>query len=112
LKDLRQKLQDTLHYTDDLLKGREPQHQPIRDNAELWQPLHACYQSMQECDMSIIANGRLRNTLHRARCFGIHLLRLDIRQEAGRHTKVMGELTRYLDLGNYEEWSESQRQDF
>lgn len=112
LKGLRHKLQETLHYTDDLLKGRESQHHPIRDNAELWQPLFACYQSTQESGMSIIAEGRLRDTLHRARCFGIHLLRLDIRQESSRHTQVMTELTRYLDLGNYDEWSEAQRQAF
>lgn len=112
LKQLRQKLQDTLHYTDDLLKGREPQHQPIQSNAELWQPLFACYQSMQDCGMSVIAEGKLADTLHRARCFGIHLLRLDIRQESSRHTQVLDELTRYLDLGSYQEWDEAERQAF
>lgn len=112
LKGLRQKLRATLDYTDDLLKGRSSPHQPIQNNEELWQPLYACYQSMLDCRMEIIANGNLQDTLHRARCFGIHLLRLDIRQEASRHSRAMGELTRYLELGDYEEWEEEKRQAF
>jgi phosphoenolpyruvate carboxylase len=110
LKDLRGLLQNTLQYTDDLLKGREPRGQPVLcDDAQLWEPLHACYQSLHDCRMGIIADGKLRDTLRRVRCFGIHLLRLDIRQEASRHTQVFGELTRYLQLGDYEQWPEAER---
>lgn len=113
LKDVRGLLQNTLQYTDDLLKGREPQnHQILSDDAQLWEPLYACYRSLHDCGMGIIADGKLRDTLRRVRCFGSHLLRLDIRQEAGRHTEVFVELTRYLELGDYGQWSEQQRVDF
>src|SRR5690606_37530614 len=72
----------------------------------------ACYQSLRDCGMGIIADGKLRDTLRRVRCFGIHLLRLDIRQEASRHSAVFAELTRYFGLGDYQEWDGAQRLDF
>lgn len=113
LKELRRLLQNTLQYTDDLLKGREPQSSEIlSDDAQLWEPLYACYRSLHDCGMGIIADGKLRDSLRRVRCFGSHLLRLDIRQESSRHTDVFAELTRYLELGDYQQWSEEQRIEF
>lgn len=110
LKELRTLLQHTLEYTDDILKGREPRsYEILSDDAQLWDPLYACYKSMRDCGMGIIADGKLRDTLRRVRCFGSHLLRLDIRQEASRHTEVFAELTRYLELGDYDKWSEEER---
>ena len=46
--------------------------------------------------MGIIANGDLLDTLRRVKCFGVPLVRIDIRQESTRHTEALGELTRYL----------------
>lgn len=113
LKELRQLLNNTLQYTDDLLKGREPRTtRVLTDEAQLWDPLHACYESLQACGMGMVADGKLRDTLWRVRCFGVRLLRLDIRQESDRHTEVFSELTRYLDLGDYRSWSESERVQF
>ncbi|MCW8194358.1 phosphoenolpyruvate carboxylase [Proteobacteria bacterium 005FR1] len=113
LKEVRSLLQNTLQYTDDLLKGREPQNSDIlSDDSQLWEPLYACYRSLHDCGMGIIADGKLRDTLRRVRCFGVHLLRLDIRQESSRHTQVFGELTRYLEIGDYESWSEQERIEF
>lgn len=113
LKELRSLLENTLEYTDDLLKGREPRsHEILSNDAQLWDPLYTCYESLRNCGMGIIADGKLRDTLRRVRCFGSHLLRLDIRQEAGRHTEVFVELTRYLELGDYQQWSEAERAGF
>lgn len=39
-------------------------------------------------------------------------VRIDIRQESTRHTEALGELTRYLGLGDYESWSETDKQAF
>ena len=41
-------------------------------------------------------NGDLLDTLRRVKCFGVPLVRIDIRQESTRHTEALGELTRYL----------------
>jgi len=62
--------------------------------------------------MGIIANGDLLNTLRRVKCFGVPLVRIDIRQESTRHSEALGELTRYLGLGDYESWSETDKQAF
>ena len=37
---------------------------------------------------------------------------LDVRQESTRHSDVIGEITTALGLGNYSEWSETDKQDF
>ena len=40
------------------------------------------------------------------------LTRLDIRQDAARHTEALDTITRYLGLGAYAEWSEERKQQF
>lgn len=39
----------------------------ITQNEQLWEPLYACYQSLQACGMGIIANGELLDTLRRVK---------------------------------------------
>ncbi len=82
------------------------------DNAQLWDPLYACYQSLIACNMKIIANGQLLDTLRRIRSFGLQLVRIDVRQESTRHTEAIAELTQYLGLGDYSQWSEEEKQQF
>ena len=84
----------------------------LQDNLELWQPLELCYQSLHACGMGVIADGDLLDTLRRAAAFGLFLVRLDIRQDAARHAAALAEITDYLGMGNYQEWSEQQRLDF
>ncbi|MGU2628278.1 phosphoenolpyruvate carboxylase [Escherichia coli] len=61
---------------------------------------------------SLDLNGDLLDTLRRVKCFGVPLVRIDIRQESTRHTEALGELTRYLGIGDYESWSEADKQAF
>lgn len=82
------------------------------DNAQLLRPLRLCYDSLLQTGLHTVANGALLDTLRRASCFGLELLKLDIRQDSERHARVLGELTRYLGLGDYESWQESERQAF
>ena len=84
----------------------------IWHNAQLLEPLLLCYQSLLDCGMAVIANGKLLDTLRRAYAFGLTLLKLDIRQDAGRHAQVFSELTQHLGLGDYGAWDESARQAF
>nr|MBA2817823.1 Phosphoenolpyruvate carboxylase [Candidatus Pantoea persica] len=62
--------------------------------------------------MGIIANGQLLDTLRRVKCFGVPLVRIDLRQESTRHTEAIAEVTRYLGLGDYESYSETDKQAF
>ncbi|KJF81329.1 phosphoenolpyruvate carboxylase [Photobacterium angustum] len=110
LKQLRNKLVHTRDNLDAKIHGQKPTSDiVIEDIAELWDPLYACYQSLHECGMAIIADGLLLDTLRRVKCFGVHLVRLDIRQESTRHSDVISELTRYLGLGDYDQWSEQDK---
>ncbi|PSW73059.1 phosphoenolpyruvate carboxylase [Photobacterium sp. GB-50] len=110
LKQLRNKLLHTRDNLDTKIHGQKPASDIIiEDIAELWDPLYACYQSLHECGMAIIADGLLLDTLRRVKCFGVHLVRLDIRQESTRHSDVISELTRYLGLGDYDQWSEQDK---
>lgn len=79
---------------------------------QLLKPLLLCDRSLRECGMEQIAAGRLQDTIRRAYCFGVTLLKLDIRQDAARHSAVFSELTRHLGLGDYAAWSEEDRQAF
>ena len=113
LRKLRTLLENTLVDIEDKLAGRLSQHlEIVCSDAQLWSPLHACYQSLHDCGMSSIADRSLLNALRRVKCFGVHLLRLDIRQESTRHSDVLAQLTSYLGLGDYNSWTEQQKQDF
>ena len=110
LKDLRTKLTHTRDVLDAKIKGLDaPSYGIIDDISQLWDPLYACYRSLHDCDMGIIADGLLLDVLRRIKCFGVHLVRLDIRQESTRHSNVISELTRYLGLGDYDQWSEQDK---
>lgn len=113
LRRLRALLSNTLVAINAELKGEEkPPGETLWHVDQLWQPLHACYQSLCQCGMELIAEGKLLDVLRRIKCFGVYLVKLDIRQESDRHTQVLSELTQYLALGDYSGWDEDARQDF
>lgn len=113
LKQLRVQLGDTLESLDAQMKGERTSNKTILTDADqLWAPLYACYQSLHACGMGIIAEGSLLDTLRRVKAFGAHLVRLDIRQESTRHSDVLSELTRYLGIGDYDQWSEQDKISF
>jgi phosphoenolpyruvate carboxylase len=113
LHRLELKLQHTLATLNDRLHDRPDSHEDIVESMDdVWDPLYACYESLHAKGMGLIADGSLLDILRRVRCFGSHLVRLDIRQESARHAEVFSELTRYLELGDYAQWDEAQRQAF
>lgn len=115
IKGLRSKLTKTVAYYGSLLEGRTPtisQDKILTQDEQLWEPLYDCYQSLHQCGMRIIANGDLLDCLRRVRCFGLSLSRLDIRQESTRHTDAIAEITRYIGLGDYSQWTEDDKQAF
>ncbi|PMG34745.1 phosphoenolpyruvate carboxylase [Vibrio splendidus] len=110
LKSLRTLLNNTLEVLDAKLHDVEvPKKETLQNIDQLWTPLYACYQSLHECGMGVIADGSLLDTLRRLKAFGVHLVRLDVRQESTRHSDVLSELTRYLGIGDYDQWSEQDK---
>ncbi|MDE1251725.1 phosphoenolpyruvate carboxylase [Vibrio aestuarianus] len=110
LKRLRTLLTETTEVLEAKINGQQlARKAPLQYIDQLWQPLLACYQSLHECGMGVIADGSLLDTLRRIKAFGVHLVRLDIRQESTRHSDVLSELTRYLGIGDYDQWSEQDK---
>ncbi|MFT6085205.1 MAG: phosphoenolpyruvate carboxylase [Glaciecola sp.] len=92
--------------------GVLPIEEWVSSNDELLIPLLCCYESLHECGMAVIAEGALKDAIRRVHSFGVNLLKLDIRQDSDRHADVFSELTRYLGLGDYAQWSEEDKQAF
>ncbi len=111
LKPLRERLLKQRTELENAINTEAHPPKPMSREA-LLAPLEACYDSLMECGIEVIANGRLLDTLRRAHCFGPHLIKLDIRQESGRHTGVLSALTRALEIGDYAQWDEAHRQEW
>ncbi len=74
------------------------------------EPLELCYRSLCETGDKSIADGSLLDFMRQVSCFGLSLVKLDIRQESERHTDVMDTITIHLGIGSYRDWPEEQRQ--
>lgn len=113
LRPLVRRCADTRDGIAQYLCGRPvDQSEWIQSNEELLEPLMLCYQSLVDSGLELTANGLLLDTIRRVKCFGVHLLRLDVRQDSQRHADVFSELTRFLGLGDYNQWSEADKQSF
>ena len=85
---------------------------PVLFTQDVVSPLQQCRTSLAEVGLSAIADGKLLDLIRRLDSFGAHLVTLDVRQESTRHSDVIGEITTALGLGNYSEWSETDKQTF
>nr|GEW02323.1 phosphoenolpyruvate carboxylase 4 [Tanacetum cinerariifolium] len=79
---------------------------------QLLQTLMLCYESLKSCGSGILADGRLADLIRRVSVFGMVLMKLDLRQESGRHSETLDAITEYLDMGTYSEWDEKKRIEF
>ncbi|MEO4049044.1 phosphoenolpyruvate carboxylase [Pseudomonas sp. CAU 1711] len=113
LKQLRERLRATRAWAEAALHGEaSPGPEVLHDNRELLEPLELCYHSLHACGMGVIAEGELLDCLRRVACFGLFLVRLDVRQDAARHAAALAEITDFLGLGSYAEWDEERRIEF
>lgn len=113
LRKLRGELKETLTSLSAVLQGQKSDARDlIKHTEQLKAPLELCYQSLKACGMHSIANGLILDILRRVACFGVNLVKLDIRQDGERHGDTLSELTRYLGLGDYNAWSEADKQAF
>ncbi|WP_354622616.1 phosphoenolpyruvate carboxylase [Psychromonas sp. MME2] len=113
LRKLRADLKETLTSLSAQLQGLNTNAQDIVTRTEqIKEPLELCYHSLKNVGLHSIANGLILDILRRIACFGINLVKLDIRQDGERHGNTLAELTRYLGLGDYNAWSEADKQAF
>ena len=114
LRDIRDRLKATRNWLAQKLQGNDvvDDARVITSKDEILAPLLLCHRSLMQCNLAEIANAQLLDFIHRVNCFGIELLKLDIRQESGRHRQAISAITEYLGLGNFETWTEQARQNF
>ncbi len=114
LRGVRRRLADTRHWLEQQLSDQQTTEleSVYRQDQELLEPLLLIDRSLRSCGMPVIADGKLLDCIRRVTAFGLHLLRLDIRQEAERHTEAIDAITQSLGLGHYQDWSETEKQHF
>ncbi|SHF76714.1 Phosphoenolpyruvate carboxylase, type 1 [Microbulbifer donghaiensis] len=113
LRQVRDRLRNTRAAMEARVNGQpQPTGEGYSSGSQLFDELSLIDRSLREVGLAAIADGQLKDTLRRLNCFGITLLRLDIRQESTRHTDTLDAITRYLGLGGYADWSEAEKQQF
>nr|BBM95925.1 phosphoenolpyruvate carboxylase [Flaveria floridana] len=115
LGDVKDKLMNTRRRLEQLLEGLPCDQDPgdyYDSPDQLMRPLMMCYESLQSCGAGILADGRLADLIRRVSVFGMVLMKLDLRQESGRHSDTLDAITKYLDMGKYSEWDEKNRVEF
>lgn len=93
---------------DDTAKGWEDV-KPIVNASDLMEPLQIMYNSLQQTGFGLVADGKLVDIIRRLAVFGLSLVPLDIREESNKHTEALDDITRWLGIGSYKEWSEEAR---
>ncbi|ESW25309.1 hypothetical protein PHAVU_003G024800 [Phaseolus vulgaris] len=115
LGNVKDKLLRTRRRLELLLEDGPCEHNPTNyyeTTDQLLEPLLLCYESLQSCGSGVLADGRLADLIRRVTTFGMVLMKLDLRQESGRHAETLDAVTRYLDLGTYSEWDEEKKLNF
>ena len=114
LRPLRDKIRLTHRSIEQYLIDKKPLNQKIllRSTEEILKPLRVVRESLEQNQNENIASGDLLDLMRRAKCFGINLARLDIRQESSRHTQLIAELVKKKFNGNYYKFSEDEKINF
>ncbi|MDN3391753.1 phosphoenolpyruvate carboxylase [Pseudoalteromonas sp. APC 3691] len=113
IKKLKNQVAETVANLGAKIKNKRSDSQDlITDINQLKHPVEVCYRSLLKCNMKVVADGLLLDLLYRINSFGLRLAKLDVRQDSSRHSDVFSELTRYLGLGDYNQWQEQDKQAF
>lgn len=115
LGDVKEKLSRTRRRLEFLLEDLPCEYDSwdyYETSEQLLEPLLLCYDSLQSSGSGILADGRLTDLIRRVATFGMVLMKLDLRQESGRHSETLDAITTYLDMGTYSEWDEDKKLEF
>jgi len=109
LNALKTKLQNTIEYLSDGSKVLSKKNNLIRTKNDLLSPLYLCYESLESTKAQNIANDFLLDVIRKVHCFGISLLKLDIRQEAKYHQQLFAQIMRLNFNEDYDAWTEQKK---
>ncbi len=111
LRPLRNKMRVTHRMIEQHLVRKKPLNQKflLSSKEEILRPLRVVRESLEKNKSDNIASGELLDLMRRAKCFGINLAKLDIRQESDRHTKLIAEIVKSKLKSNYTKWDENKK---
>jgi len=111
LRPLRDKLRKTHRAIEGYLTNNKPLNDKdlLSEREEILKPLRVVRESLEQNQSENIASGDLLDLMRRAKCFGINLARLDIRQESSRHSQLLAEYIKKKLNQNYSTWDEDRK---
>ena len=111
LRPLRDKIRTTHRFIEQHLVNKKPldYKKLISSREEILKPLRVVRESLEQNQNENIASGELLDLMRRAKCFGINLARLDIRQESSRHSQLLFEFVKKKYNKNYLKFSENEK---
>ncbi len=111
LRPLRDKMRITHRAIEKHLVSQEPLNYEklLSSREEILKPLRVVRESLEKNNNKNIASGDLLDLMRRAKCFGINLARLDIRQESSRHNQLIHELVKRKYKKDYYKFSEKEK---
>ena len=114
LRPLRDKMRVTHRLIEQHLVNKKPldQNKLLSSREEILKPLRVVRESLEQNQNENIASGELLDLMRRAKCFGINLARLDIRQESSRHSQLINEFVKRKYNKNYFKFSEKEKINF
>ena len=114
LRPLRNKMRVTHRSIEQHLVNKKPldKNLLLKSREEILRPLRIVRQSLEENQNETLASGELLDLMRRAKCFGINLARLDIRQESSRHSQLIAEYIKRKHKDNYYKWNENKKINF
>ena len=114
LRPLRNKMRITHRAIEQHLERNKPldKKKLLSSKEEILKPLRVVRQSLEQNQSENIASGDLLDLMRRAKCFGINLAKLDIRQESKRHSQLISEIVGKKYKTNYSSWNEEKRLTF
>ncbi len=114
LRPLRDKMRLTHRSIEQYLINKKPlnKNNLLSSKEEILKPLRVVRESLEQNQNENIASGELLDLMRRAKCFGVNLARLDIRQESSRHKQVIAELIKKKYRKDYYSFTENQKIDF
>ena len=114
LRPLRDKMRTTHRMIEQHLVNKKPldQKKLLNSKEDILKPLRVVRQSLEQNNNENLASGELLDLMRRAKCFGINLAKLDIRQESSRHSQLISEFVKKRYNKNYLKFSEIEKINF
>ena len=114
LRPLRDKMRLTHRAIEQHLTKNKPldKKKLLLSREDILKPLRVVRESLEQNQNENLASGELLDLMRRAKCFGINLARLDIRQESSRHSQLIVELVNKKFKKNYLKFNEEQKINF